>query len=320
MAEINLIKFRKELNEILVKREEILGKSLRDNNDAMYETIQVPEASEIDPMSEGTHAQLPLTVKTHVNTVKEYTTDLIKMDNPILLDKNYDLTLLAQSYNKREDIYRQISNRTFQKVHEIAMREWGATTNIVETSGTGTRTTSLVGASGSVKKIAKADLLKVNNIFNKMGTGDNYGDDTNTRFAMFTPDQINDLYEIEDLTQADKDQILSLKNRTIRGISIFGWTIMMRWDPSLGSIGLSYTNAGVKKLKGEAVASTDKAAAIFWDSRFVRSSMSPLDIVINERQAQYAGGTIIYGDCRFGATKKRTDETGIVTLLEKVSS
>ena len=65
-----------------------------------------------------------------------------------------------------------------------------------------------------------------------------------------------------------------------------------------------------------AVAATDNAAAIFWDKSLVRSALSPIKASIDRDLAAYAGGDLYYTEARFGATIRRSDEVGVVALVE----
>lgn len=140
-----------------------------------------------------------------------------------------------------------------------------------------------------------------------MGKGDIWG--------LLTPEMVEDLLLIDKFVDADKTGELSkLKNGEIG--YILGMNLLMR-NNGVGSAGVMYNvDATVKRTIDEALAVTDNAAAIFWHKSMVRHAEGHAETIINRKPAGYLGATVIEAVVRFGATFDRTDQKGIVALVE----
>ena len=309
MAEISPIKFSKELNKVLFPENAFYKKSGTD--EAKYKTIEIPEAGTTGTASVGDYPSLPLTIQKRTDSVKSYTTDEVYLTNPILIEREDDILL---NYSKMKDVVNAAGQILNTKVADIAATAFAPTSttlgNVFASTGTATRTTSLVGTTGTRKQIVIADLLNVRNYFNKTNLIE--GDQV---YGLLTPDQVNDLFEIDKLVDFDKTgELTKLRNGEIG--RILGMNLMMRWNDTLGSNGVFYSNAGAKKALGAAVVATDRAAAIFWKASAVRHAEGFAKTVINRDAPGYKGGTIIEAMVRFGATIKRTDEKGVAAIYE----
>jgi len=308
MAEISPIKFGKMLNKNLFPDNAFYKNSKTD--EANYKTIQIPEAGTTGTAKVGDYPSLPLTISKRTDSVKSYTTDEIYIE-PKLIEREDEILL---SYSKQADIISDMAQIINTTAADIAASAWAPTStvlgNVFPTTGTATRTPSLVGATGTRKQIVMADLLNVRNYFNKTNLVE--GDQV---YGLLTPDQINDLFEISQLVDYDKTgELTKLRNGEIG--TILGMKLMMRWNDTLGSNGVFYSTTGVKKALGAAVVATDAAAAIFWKNSMVRHAEGFASMQINRNAPGYKGGTIIEAQVRFGATISRTDEKGVAAIYE----
>jgi len=60
----------------------------------------------------------------------------------------------------------------------------------------------------------------------------------------------------------------------------------------------------------------DGAAALAWNTAHVRYSMSPVQTWIDRDKPEYLGGTLISNSLRHGATIARSDEVGVIALVD----
>ena len=308
MAEISPIKFSKELNKVLFPENAFYKKSMTD--EAKYKTIHIPEAGVTGTASVGDYPSLPLSIQKRTDTVTSYTTDEVYLTNPVLIEREDEILL---NYSKMKDVVTAAGHILNTKIADIAATNFAPTStvlgNVFATTGTNTRTSALVGSTVTAKRLLMADLLKVKKYFDKSNLPDGQ------IYGLLTPEFVEDLFYIDELVDYDKTgELTKLRNGEIG--RILGMQFMTRWNSTLGTNGVSYTNGGVKKALGAAVAATDRAAIIFWHSSAVRHAEGFAKTVINRDAPGYKGGTIIEAMVRFGATINRTDELGVAAIYE----
>jgi len=308
MAEMKPIKFSKELQKYLFPDNAFFKKSMRDGGIAPdVESVEIPIAGVIPDAKSGVPA-LPLAATERTDDKKTYPVEQVYVP-PVLVSRENDI---VTNYGKLQDVVSQFADRLNTRIADISAVNWGSVpgTNILRTTGTTSRTTSLVGGTGNRKRVIYDDLVGVQSLFNKMNLPSGGG-----RFALWTPDMIEDLFLIDKLTEADKAQIALIKSGQIG--TIFGFTSMMRWNEAKGSNGLVYSvDAAIKRTIDEANAATDNAAALFWHSNLVRHAEGNAATFIERGKPEYLGGTMISSVVRFGATQNRKDGKGVVSLVE----
>lgn len=312
MAEMKPIKFSKELQKQLFPDNSFYKKSMIDGGIAPdVETVEIPIAGLIPEAQVGDPSTLPLSSTERTDEVKSYSVQQVYVPPVLVRNENEIVT----NYGKLQDVVSQFSERINEKCADIAATNWGADSSInsdyvIPTTGTDSRTTSLVGATGSRKRVIYDDLVNVRNAFNKMNSPAG-----GKLYALWTPDMLGDLFLLDTLTDSEKTQIVNIRNGEVG--TLFGFTSMMRWNTALGSIGLSYsTDGSTKRAIGETVVSTDNAATLFWNSALVRHAEGNAKTIINRQVPGYLGGTIIESVIRFGATQNRNDGVGVVSLYE----
>jgi hypothetical protein len=134
-------------------------------------------------------------------------------------------------------------------------------------------------------------------------------------WGLLTPAMVNDIFELDKLTDEEKAQLAIVRTGQIG--TIFGFKFIMRYNSTLGHTGVFYDNTGtpVKKALGAAVAATDNAASIFWHESMVRHAEGHAKTFIDRDNPLYLG-TLMNNKVRFGAAISRDDEKGVVTLVE----
>jgi len=311
MTQISIKKFSSELQKQLFPDNEFYKKSRTETGiGASVESVDIPVSGNVGAAKSGEPETLPLQIKAREDSVKNYIVEPIYTD-PYIVTNEESIVL---NYNKLTDLASSLAMSVNTRAADIAAVNWGATlaTNIAQTTGTA-RLTNVTGTTGSRKGLAKADVLNVRRVFNRMnlpnrGRGSIYG--------LLTPDMVNDLMNISDFVDADKTGELSKLLAGEIGF-IAGINLMMRTSEN-GSTGVMYSEAAtpVKRTIDEALAATDNAAAIFWHTDMVRHAEGHAKSIINRNVAGYNGATIIENIVRFGAAFDRPDQKGIFALVE----
>lgn len=312
MAQISPVKYSRELQKQLFPDNSFYKKSRTETGIAAdVESVEIPVAGNVSEAKSGDPTVLPLAIKVRTDDKKTYPVQQLYTDPYIV--RNEEAIVL--NYNKLQDLQMSLAMSINTRAARVAAVEWGANlaTNIVRTSNTTTRTAYLTGATGTRKKIAKADMLNILTIFRKMnlpdlGSGSIYG--------LITPEMAQDLLEISEFTDADKTGQAS-KLLTGEFSFIAGMHLKVRSD-SNGSCGVFYDNSGtpVKQPIDSAIGTAYNAAAIFWHPMLVRHAEGNAKTFIDREKPEYLGGTLLSSVARFGATFDRPDEKGIVTLVE----
>lgn len=303
MAQISPKLFSKDLASQIFSDNTFYTKAFKDVAAGNVDSVDIPIAGNLSDASSGTPS-LPLSIGTRTDDVKNYPLTQI-WASPILVKREEDIVL---NYNKQLDIARAMGEAISTKAADYAANAWGPAAAQITTTGTA-RATTLVGATGNRKAITKADLLRVRNAFMKQNIN------LNGLIAVVTPDQYNDILGIAEFVDFEKVGQTSKLESGILG-RILGFDVMVRWNESLGSVGLHYTADGQTKKANGTVAATDSPAALFFQPTMVRYAEAFPETIINRKAPGYLGGTIIESVVRFGATQSRGDGRGVVALVE----
>lgn len=311
MPEMNPIKFSKDLQKVLFPDNSFYKMSMMEGGiGADVTKVEIPISGEIPDAKSGDPATLPLQATERTDDVKEYPVEQVYVGPVVVRRENEIVT----NYGKRQDVISQFAEKIGVRVADIAAVNWGTVgggDNIVRTTGTTSRATSLVGATGNRKRATYDNIVEVQEKFNKMNLPSG-----GRRYALWTPDMISDLFLIDKLTDEDKNQIALIRSGQVG--TLFGFTSMMRWNDKKGSIGLSYSSdAAAKRAIDEATQAGDNAAALFWHSSLVRHAEGNAKTIINRDVPGYLGATMIEAVVRFGATQNRKDGKGVVSLVEE---
>lgn len=187
----------------------------------------------------------------------------------------------------------------------------------VFTSGTATRTSSVVGSTATVKRIVEADMLKVRTLIGKSNMSGKW-------FGLVSADQMEDLLSITNIVTADKTGLNESSFLTGRIVTVLGITIFER-NPSLGAnvayevSGTTATINNIYNVPGAATGATTTAsrgAAIFWNEKALYSNKGLMKTYVNGSDAVYQGD-ILSTNYAFGVDKIRTDEVGVISLIEQ---
>ena len=202
-------------------------------------------------------------------------------------------------------------------IGNYAAYKFASDTNIVQTTGTSTRTSSVIGSSATVKKITEADMIAVHSAMAKFNMPGKW-------YAVLSPDQIADLLEIGNFTTADKtginSKLLSGEFAEILGIRIFQRQANYGANVAFDSVGTpgTLTKMDIYGAVGaaSAITATMQGAGIFWNENALYQAKGLAKAYV-ESSAIYQSD-ILSLNYTFGVEPIRNDGKGLVTLVEAV--
>lgn len=313
MAEINPIKYSSELQKQLFPDNSFYKKALQETGIAdTTERVERPVQGNIKAAKSGVPKTLPLQVDIARDDSDYYSTDLVYAP-PILVDIPGEFAL---NYNKRAAKQVQQAGTINTRVATIAAINWGPTVaaQVLKTTGL-SRASNVVASTGSAinnrKAAAKADMIKVHNLLMRMNLSGIQGN----FYGLVTADFYSDLLGIAEFVDYDKTGNTSKLEAGIIG-RIMGIELMVRSTDDY-STGLLYASDYSKKAIDAAVAATDCPANLFWHDKMVASAEGMVRTSVNADKAEYLGGTLLSSWTRFGASWARSDQKGVVALLEE---
>lgn len=264
--------------------------------------VHIPQAGAL-PNVAIDRSSLPATVtqRTDVDityALDEYTTD------PILIPNADTMEL---SYNKRESVLSEHESALRQVTADNILIDWASAVNFVTTSG-GAVTSHLTGTTGNRKLFAIDDLKNAMLMLNKQNVP------VEDRYALMSADMYQQLTDSMDATQyRDFSQAFDAKDGILG--RLYGFNIMMR------SSVVVYNNATtpVVNAYGATGAATDNDGVLCWQKNAVERALG--EVKFFER----IGDPTYYGDVysvlvRMGARKRRSDERGIVAIVQAASA
>lgn len=274
------------------------------NDDAFVNnnSVELPHAG-TDPTVAINRASFPGTITQRTDAATQYLLEELSTD-PSLLQYSEEMTV---AYNKRASLNAQHVESLRQKMGDRLAYKWAVNVPAagkIATTGVATRISSAPSGTGSVKKLVKADLLKLRQYF----------DDSNIpqtgRKLMLTGAMYNDILNVDDFTHVDKFGMSVIPDGLVG--RIFGFDIFVR------SRTLVYSESvGVYTIKDTetAPAATDVSAAIAWHPDFVRRARGGVKVFLELEKADYYG-SVMSAIVRFGGLNARNDVKGIATIIE----
>ncbi len=264
--------------------------------------VHIPQAGALPTVTKD-RSSLPATVTQRADVditypLNEFTTDPILIPNADTMELSYD---------KRESVLSEHEAALRQVTADSVLIDWAPATSIISTTGAAVAS-HLTGTTGNRKKFSTADLKNAMLTLNKQNIP------LEDRFALLSADMYQQLTdELTDTLYRDFSQTFDAKNGILG--KLYGFNIMMR------SSVVTYTNDStpVVNVYGAAPAATDNDAVLCWQKNAVERALG--DVVFYER----VGDPTYYGDVysvlvRMGARKRRSDEKGIVAILQAASA
>lgn len=271
----------------------------------------------------ATDIELTTATGNTANDVVEWLTGDAEVTQRTFRTKGYLVTNVSEKFtaqSKRQGLMQDLMREINTKIGNYAAYQVGAASaNVVKTTGTTSRSTSLAGSSSTVKRISEDDII---NVAMKL-TESNM---TGTKYGLIDIEQMKDLFQIANFVQYDRT---GMESRLLSGelVPIMGINFMLR-TPSLRAnvvygTDTPYTDVlknvyGVPGASTDTVSTTDVAGAIFWTSDSMYAARGLSDVYTEERPVTYAG-TMFGANYTFGLDQKRSDAAGIVTLIEDLA-
>lgn len=297
----------KDIQDNFYQNNEFLQKSTDHSMWVNFKTVHIPQAGAASSVEQN-RSILPATISSRTDTELTYNLNEYSID-PILLTNLEEIQI---SYNKRASVLFNIMEALKYTVATQTLYSWApsGSSRIVATSGsTSTLNLPHSTATGSRKMITIADLTKAKNILD----ADNV---PQTGRVLLIPSYMYniDLLNISNVAQAYAFGQPVLPNGVVG--RLMGFDIYIR--PEV----LVYDNTGtpvIKAVNGDgsltSAAATDQGAAIAYHPSFVGTAMGAIKMFYRENDPTYYGN-VLSGLIMHGASKLRTDQKGIVAIVQ----
>ncbi len=291
--------FAKDIEENIFPANEFFMQSKDDSAFVDGDTVRYP-VSGAKPTVEMDRTSLPATIAKRTDDNNDYTLHEFTTDPTLIQDSE----ALVVSYNKRQNVLSDHSDEINTKVAEYFANIWlpNGADNIVRSTGTATRAASAPSATGTRKKVIKADLISLAQIFNRMDVPQK------GRNLLIPSEFLSDILSIDEFTDASKIGSANLIDGSIG--RVLGFNIWVRSSVAV------YDNTGtpVKKAIDAAGATTDNLAALAWYDKWVNRAKGSVKVYSDMDKPEYYG-SIFSAMVRAGG-KVRKDLKGVVALVE----
>jgi len=279
------------------------------NDSAFIENgaLHLPQAGSLPAMVRD-RSIFPATISSRTDTMLSYVLHSYTSD-PISLRNAEALQL---SYGKMDSILVGMRGQLTDGVYNWVAYEWANTvaTSQVRTTGT-TRLASHPTQTGNRKAIAYTDVLRAASILNVQN------------IPMEGRKMLVDAYLYEDIQNLIKTDLSGGSLPILNGVVVNGFIgRLCGFDVYMRSTVAKYNNAAtpVKQDPSVAYAATTNLGAICWHPDFVRKATGDSGNggftfrYSNEDPIYY--GTVMSAEILSGASKSRSDEYGVVTIIE----
>jgi len=266
-------------------------------------TVHIPQAGS-KPNVVKNRTSLPATISQRTDSELTYELDSYST-NPILVQNTEEVEL---SYQKRQNVLMEHQDMINSDVAADTAYAWAPTKgdNIVRTSDSDTRDATAPSATGTRKRVSRSDIVKVREVLDRMDVPT----DDNMLFAVVPPEYQADLMLINDFVHADKIGSAQLVSGTIGqllGINIFVRSKAAFYDSS---------STPQRKQPDWGGAAGANLGGIFWSRSMVRKAKGSVQVYAEEDKPEYYGD-VMSAEVRAGGSKSRSDEKGIVALVQQ---
>ena len=295
----------KDIQDNFYQNNEFLQRSTGHSMWVNFKTVHIPQAGAASTV-EKNRSVLPATISSRTDTELTYNLNEYTID-PILLTNLEEIQI---SYNKRASVLYNIMENLKYTVATQTLYSWapsGASRIVSTTGSTSTANLPHSTATGSRKMLTISDLTKAKQILD----ADNVPQAG--RVLLIPSYMYNiDLLNISGVNQAYGFGQPVLPNGVVA--RIMGFDIYIRPDV------LCYDNSNViKAINGDgsltSAAATDQGAAIAYHPSFVATAMGAIKMFYNENDPTYYGN-VLSGLIMHGASKMRTDQKGVVAIIQ----
>ncbi len=267
--------------------------------------VHIPQAGATPTITKNV-SSLPVTVVQRTDTDVTYALDQYT-SAPILITNADSMEL---NYNKRESVLGEHESSLRESVAENILNSWAPTAatvnNILRTSGSSTAT-HLTSTTGNRGKLTVADLKRASTVLDKQNIP------MEGRVALISADLFSQLTDDMSATQyRDFSAAYDVKNGKLG--RLFGFDIYMRSS----TVVYDNTATPVVKAVGAAAVADDNDSVLCWQVNCVEKAVGEIRFFEKVGDPQY------YGDIysllvRVGSRKRRSDEKGIVAIVQSAA-
>lgn len=273
---------------------------VRSKDDSMYadnKRVHLPQSG-TTPSVQVNRTAFPATASQRTDIVLDYDLDSYSTDPTHITDVDE----VETSYEKRQSVISDHTGEINTAIADWILSKWAPTnaTRLVRTSGA-TRPATAPGATGNRKKMTLEDFLKAKRILD--------ADDVPSegRVVVIPSELYNDLLSLNAVISADKLGSAALPSGAVG--RILGFDIYIR------SKVLVFDATPAIVLPNAAGAAVNNHAALFYHPNFVRRALGPIKLYVDEDNPQFYGD-IFSAEVRAGGSKARTDQKGVVVVIE----
>lgn len=304
---LNQEQWLSDIQENLFKNNAIINRAVNHDGFVNYKTVHVPQAGAVPTVTKNIGA-FPATITQRTDSELTYSLDTYYVE-PIHIEKGQETAFL--SYDKRMSVL--FNNITWleEVLTNNALYKWApsGSTRIVRTTGANSSAALAPSATGTRKALTLADILSAKEVLDAENVPQE------GRILLLPSSMYNgQLLAIQDVYQLQSYGISALPTGVVN--RIHGFDIMIR------STAVVYDNTGTPVIKAvgdtgvpSAPAATDNLGALAYHPSFVAKAMGGTQVMINEDVAEYYG-SIISALQLFGASKLRTSQTGVVSIVQ----
>ena len=270
------------------------------NHDAFVvnKTVHVPQAGSL-PGAVKNRTVFPAPILDRADTTLDYDLDSFSV-NPVRIGRIDEVQV---SYQKRQSVMKQHLNILTDIIALEGIFNWASDTGANQVRTTGSTATDNLppSATGSRKKLTVVDIKNLAKTMDEQNVPDQ------GRWLLLPAAMYYEIFTINDLIKSDIAGLLTLPTGVAN--KILGFNVIKRSETVI------YDNAPVRKAVGAAPANDDNFGGIAWHVDFVATALGAIEVFANEKDAPNYG-TVISADVLSKTTKLRTDEAGIVTLIQ----
>ena len=274
------------------------------NHDAFVvnKTVHVPQAGSLPAVTKN-RTVFPAPVVNRDDTTLDYDLDAFSVD-PVRIGRIEEVQI---SYQKRQSVMAQHMNKLNDLIAKEGIFNWATDTgtNQVRTTGTDSSLNLPVGATGTRKKTQLEDLATVAQTMDDQDVPDD------GRWLMLPSKMYYELFTIQDLIRDDIIGETTLPDAAIR--KILNFNIMKRSSNTVVKYNDDATP--LRKAVGAAATADANFGAIAWHIDAVATALGEIAVFADEGAATMYGD-VISADVLSKTTKLRSDEAGIVTLIQ----
>jgi len=296
-----------DIKENLFKNNAIINRATNHDGFVNYKTVHIPQAG-ANPTITKNIVSLPAAISQRTDTDLSYSMNTYYVP-PILIEKGQEASFI--SYDKRASVLNQHVMTLEEALTNNALYAWapsGAATQ-VRTTGSASSLALAPSATSTRLAITLADIAKAKAILDSQNVPQE------GRILLMH----SDIYNTQFLAISNVQSAYAYGSAVLpTGVvgRIFGFDIMIR------STVVVFDNTGTPVIKAvnddgtpTTPATTDNIGCLAYHPSFVAKAMGTTEVLVDEDNPAYYG-SIVSAFQLFGAAKLRTDQKGIVAIIQ----